>query len=148
NHSISEYLMKVYVKKYPLKYGNKLHVDILKSSLTKNVAGEDLLAAAFAYVGDPSDQSTWKVALEFQAAAKTKLHVRNALARYSFIKGIPASAKAKVKQAILAAAMLHGVDVGKEAAKIFALHKFLRSSALEKGMYDVKDLSDVLSTLA
>lgn len=135
-------------KTIPFKGGKISHGDILKSALTKHVAGEDLLAAAFAYVGDPSDQSTWKVALEFQAAAKTKLHVRNALARYSFIKGIPASAKAKVKQAILAAAMLHGVDVGKEAAKIFALHKFLRSSALEKGMYDVKDLSDVLSTLA
>ena len=126
----------------------KAEPGLAKEKKTKRVAGEDLSASAFAYVGDPEDTSTWKLPIEFKTDAKTKSHIRNALARLSQTEGIPADEKTGVRKKIVAAAKKHGIEVSDEAAKIFALYKFLHSDALRKGMYDVKDLADVMSTLA
>ncbi len=80
---------------------------------TKRVAGEDLPASAFAYVGDPDKTETWKFPIKFSSDEKTKSHIRNALARFSQGKGVPDSVLAKIK----AAAKAHGIHVGDEEKK-------------------------------
>lgn len=78
---------------------------------TKRVAGEDLPASAFAYVGDPQKTETWKLPIKFSSEEKTKRHIRNALARFNQTQGIPASEKPKVLAKIKAAAKKYGIDV-------------------------------------
>ena len=56
---------------------------------TKTVAGEKLEASAFAYVGDPEKTATWKFPIKFSDEAKTKRHIRNALARIDQGEGHP-----------------------------------------------------------
>lgn len=81
---------------------------------TKRVAGEDLTASAFAYVGDPEKTETWKLPIKFSSEEKTKAHIRNALARFSQTKGIPESEKPKVLAKIKAAAKKYGIHVSDE----------------------------------
>lgn len=88
-----------------------------KEAKTKRVAGEDLTAEAFAYVGDSEKTETWKLPIKFSTDAKTKRHIRNALARFGSTKGIPDDKKAEVKAKIVAAAHAHGVEVSDEEAK-------------------------------
>lgn len=90
---------------------------LAKEAKTKRVAGEDLGSDCFAYVGDKDDTSTWKLPIKFSTDAKTKSHVRNALARFEQTKGIPEGEKAKVKSKIEAAAKKHGIEVSDEAKK-------------------------------
>lgn len=85
---------------------------------TKRVAGEDLTAAAFAFVGDKEDTSTWKLPIKFSTEEKSKAHVRNALARFEQTNGIPEGEKAKVKARLKSAAKEHGIDVADESEKI------------------------------
>lgn len=112
---------------------------------SKRVGNEDLPAAAFAHIGSLDDPATWRLPLSFADEARSASAIRKALARFSFL---PKAARPAARQKILQAAKAHEIDIGEEAAKIFALNKFLRSDALKKGMYDVKDLADVLCTLA
>lgn len=88
-----------------------------KEAKTKRVAGEDLTAACFAYVGDAEDTSTWKLPIKFSTDEKTKSHIRNALARFSQTKGIPDDKKAEVKAKLIAAAKEHGIEVDDEDEK-------------------------------
>ncbi len=75
---------------------------------TKRVAGKDLSASSFAYVGDASKTETWKFPI-FDAS-----HVRNALARWGQAKGIPEGSKAGVLAKIHAAAKKFGITVSDE----------------------------------
>jgi hypothetical protein len=84
---------------------------------TKSVAGEDLPASAFAYVGDPEDTSTWKLPIKFSTDEKTASHIRNAIARFDQTDGIPASEKSKVWDKIMAAAKAHSIDVSADDSK-------------------------------
>jgi hypothetical protein len=84
---------------------------------TKRVAGEDLTADCFAYIGDPEDTSTWKLPIKFSTEEKTVSHLRNALARFGATQGIPESEKAAVLAKIKHAAKEHGIDTGDKAAK-------------------------------
>lgn len=78
---------------------------------TKKVAGKELSASAFAYVGDPNDISTWKYPVH------DKSHAQNALARWGQHKGIPASKEAGVYKKIVAAAKKFGIEVSEEDPK-------------------------------
>lgn len=71
---------------------------------TKRVAGKDLTASSFAYVGDPDKTETWKLPI------MDANHVRNALARFNQTQGIPADSKAGVLAKIHAAAKKFGID--------------------------------------
>lgn len=129
-----------------------------KDAKTKRVAGEDLTSDCFAYVGDKDDTSTWKLPIKFSTDAKTKSHVRNALARFNQTKGIPADEKAKVKAKIVAAAKKHGIEVSDEADKAMKswvdgevnalIEKTAEKKGLKKGMYEVSRLADLLQSLA
>jgi HK97 family phage prohead protease len=82
---------------------------------TKKVDGVELSSSSFAFVGDDSDTSTWKLPIDFPGDdEKTKRHIRNALARFSQTKGIPADEKPKVWKRIVAAAKKHGIKVSEE----------------------------------
>ena len=121
---------------------------------TKRVAGVDLKAESFAYVGDPEKTDTWKLPIDFPGdEEKTKRHIRNALARFSQTKGIPEEKKAEVKAKIVAAAKKHGIDVDDEgetkATREFkAAVEKATAGKLEKGLWAVGRLADVLQTLA
>lgn len=78
---------------------------------TKRVAGEDLTAGDFLYVGDPDKTATWSLPWKFDSEEKTKSHLRNALARFNQDKVIPASAKAAVHAKLVAKCKEHGIDV-------------------------------------
>ncbi len=81
---------------------------------TKKVAGEELPPENFAYVGDTKKKSTWKLPIKFSSEAKTKRHIRNALARFSSTDMPNAEEKAKAWTRIVAAAKAHGIDVADE----------------------------------
>lgn len=129
-----------------------------KDAKTKRVAGEDLTADCFAYVGDKDDPSTWKLPIKFSTDAKTKSHIRNALARFDQTKGIPADEKAKVKAKIVAAAKKHGIEVSEEAEKAMKawvsgevdalIEKTAESKGMKKGMYDVSRFASILQDFA
>lgn len=90
---------------------------VAKEAKTKRVAGEDLTADCFAYVGDPEQTKTWKLPIKFSTEEKSKRHVRNALARFGKTKGIPDDKKAEVKAKIVAAAKHLGIEVDEDEAK-------------------------------
>jgi len=131
-------------------------VILLKDAKTKRVAGEDLPASAFAYVGDKDDPSTWKLPIHFSSEEKSKRHVRNALARFNQTKGIPEDEKESVHAKIVAAAKKYGIDVESEkaAASAFcdlvkaALKKSYDGDEVKKAMWDIGILAETLSTLS
>src|SRR5579864_3892290 len=136
----------------------QLEAALNKDSKTKRVAGEDLTADCFAYVGDKEDTSTWKLPIKFSTDAKSKSHVRNALARFNQTKGIPDGEKAKVKAKIVAAAKKHGIEVSDEADKAMKawvdgevnslIEKTAESKGLKKGMYEVSRFASILQDIA
>jgi hypothetical protein len=140
---------------------------LVKDAKTKRVAGKDLTASSFAYVGDPDKTETWKFPIHDAS------HARNALARFNQAKGIPASEKGKVRAKIVAAAKKFGIDVASESDKIAAILATMRKSArayinrnsgavisprlqmldselgkLSKGMYEVSRLAEMLEELS
>lgn len=128
---------------------------------TKRVANEDLDASCFAYVGDPEDPKTWKLPIKFSDDAKTKTHIRNALARFNQTKGIPADKKDEVKAKIEAAAKKHGIDVSDDSKKALVteankslladfqsrIDKAAVAKGMEKGLYALSEFADVLQTM-
>ncbi len=131
-------------------------VILKKDGKTKRVAGEDLPSSAFAYVGDASDPSTWKLPLHFSSEEKSKRHVRNALARFNQTKGIPEDEKEKVHAKIVAAAKKYGIDAADEEKKAHAFADLVKTRLLEsygddevkKSMWGISVLADSLSTLS
>lgn len=81
---------------------------------TKRVAGEDLESSAFAYVGDAKKKSTWKLPIKFSSEAKSKRHVRNAIARFDQTDMPNKDEKAKAWKRIVAAAKKYGIEVSSE----------------------------------
>lgn len=119
---------------------------LAKEEKTKRKGGKDLHASDFAYVGDAEEPSTWKLPVHDAA------HARNALARFNQTEGIPADKKAEVKSKIVAAAKKHGISVSDEAEKISKAIKYLQIqlglAPLEKGLWQVCDMAQVVETLA
>lgn len=148
--------------------------DLNKEKKTKRVAGEDLTAGAFAYVGDPEKTETWKLPIRFSSDAKSKSHIRNALARFNQTQGIPSGERAKVLGRIKSAARKHGIDVSEENSKVAAIFATMRKAArkyvnrniskltnqdvifldselgrgLNKGMFEVSSLACAIQNIA
>jgi HK97 family phage prohead protease len=78
-----------------------------KPPLTKSVEGEALTPAQFAYVGDPTDTRTWKLAMSVKA-------IRNSIARFNELKAVPAEAKPAAWEKLVAAARAQNVTVSDE----------------------------------
>ncbi len=80
-------------------------------SKTKKIAGVDLPASSFAYVGDMEDPETWKLPLYIRGnESLTRNHVKNAL--YRFANTImPDTERADVWRMIAGAAKAHGIKV-------------------------------------
>lgn len=120
-----------------------------KEAKTKRVAGEDLPASAFAFVGDKEDTSTWKLPIKFSTEEKTKSHIRNALARFNQTQGIPEGEKSKVLARIKRAAREHGID-SDTAEKAAAARPLVNGVIREvrKGMGEVSMFANLLASLA
>jgi hypothetical protein len=139
-----------------IKFQKRKEAPVAKEKKTKRVAGEDLTADCFAYVGDPEKTETWKLPIKFSTEAKTKRHIQNALARFGQTKGIPADEKEKVKATIIAAAKDHGIDVEAESGKAVAVRDMIKAridtaaiaKGLEKGLYAVSRYAELLEMLS
>ena len=119
---------------------------LLKEAKTKTVDGVALSASCFAHVGDASDPETWKLPIKFPGDdEKTKSHIRNALARFEQTEGMSAEEKKAAKKKIMAAAKEHGIDAS-EADKA-AISRTCAKISLEKGLYEVGWLADLLESL-
>lgn len=81
---------------------------------TKRVAGENLTKDAFAYVGSADDKSTWHLPIKFKSEAKTKRHIRNAIARFDQTDMPDAAKKAEAWKRIVAAAKKYGIQIADE----------------------------------
>jgi len=83
---------------------------------TKCVAGVDLPASSFAYVGDVEDPETWKLPLYIRGnESLTRNHVKNAL--YRFANTImPDNERANVWRMIVGACRAHGIKAGAQPA--------------------------------
>ena len=79
-----------------------------RQAKTKRVAGKDLSASQFAFVGDKNDTSTWKLPIHDAS------HVRNALARFNQVKGLSEGQKKSAYRKILAAAKKFGIKVSEQ----------------------------------
>jgi uncharacterized protein len=88
---------------------------------TKRVDGEDLPASAFLYVGDPEKTETWSLPWKFSTDAKTKSHLRNALARFNQTKNVPADKKAAAWKKLVRLCKKYGITVSDDEAKSFDL---------------------------
>jgi hypothetical protein len=95
---------------------------------TKRVAGEDLPASAFLIVLDPDKTETWNLPVRFSSEKKSKSHVRNALARFNQLKGVPQAAKDAAWKKLVALAGKYDIDVATEKAKLAAIQAWMRKA--------------------
>jgi Escherichia/Staphylococcus phage prohead protease len=102
--------------------------DRASSKTTKRVDGEDLPASAFLYVGDPQKTATWSLPWKFSTDAKTKSHLRNALARFNQTKKIPADKKAAVRKKLVRLCKKYGIKVSDQEAKSWGVTQEERDS--------------------
>lgn len=86
----------------------------VREKKTKRVDGEDLAADCFLIVGDVADTSTWKLPFKFSTDVKTKSHLRNALARWSQLKGVGQEDKDKAWKKLVALCKQYDIDVTEE----------------------------------
>lgn len=120
---------------------------------TRRVDGEDLPSSAFLIVGDPQKTDTWKLPVHFSDDAKTKSHIRNALARIDQVQGVSADVLAKAKTRLQELAKQHGIDAGKSGDEVDREKKVGKAisaetkSVLMKTMDHVKSAHDFLSAL-
>lgn len=82
---------------------------------TKRVDGEDLTADCFLIVGDKDKTATWKLPVKFSDEAKTKNHIRNALARIDQVSGVSADDLKAAKEKL--AALAKKYDIGQQENK-------------------------------
>jgi len=74
---------------------------------TKKIAGTDLNASSFAYVGDLEDPATWKLPLFIPGnAGLTRNMIKNAVERFATTK-IPDERRAEVWRVIVGACRAH-----------------------------------------
>ncbi len=86
-------------------------------SKQKTVDGEALTSGDFLLIGNPSDVSTWALPWKFDSEAKTKSHLRDALARFDQVEGFSEEEKQKAFVKLVHLALAHGIDVSDEEKK-------------------------------
>lgn len=99
---------------------------------TKRVDGEDLPASAFLYVGDKDKTDTWALPYKFSSDAKTKSHLRNALARFNQTKKIPADKKAGIYKKLVRLCKKYGIHVSDKEANSWKLTTEQRAMLTEQ----------------
>lgn len=115
---------------------------------TKKVAGENLTRDCFAYQGEPDKVSSWHLPIKFKSAAKTKRHIRDAIARFDQTDMPDKAEKAKAWDRIVAAAKKYGIQVSDEKdgkkSSIVELQRqeAVRAERLAKGVAADPDSDD------
>ncbi len=123
---------------YMARCGDKSYCDHSSRSTrdgktTKRVDGEDLPASSFLYVGDPQKTATWSLPWKFSTDAKTKSHLRNALARFNQSKNVPADKKPGVWKRLVRLCKKYGITVSDQESKSFDLTAEQRSQLEKRG---------------
>lgn len=150
---------------------------VLKKVRTKRVDGEDLPASSFLIVLDPERTATWNLPVKFSTEAKTKTHLRDALARFNQLKNVPQDVKDKAWKKLVSLAEAHDIDVNAEQKVFRAVFERVRRLArvhvnrlaktapgnnvgvtlamldpdlgrLQKGLFDVSCLAEVVNQVA
>jgi hypothetical protein len=92
-----------------------------KVTKTRKVDGVDLSPSCFAYIGDESDTSTWKLPIRFPGDNdKTVNHIKNGLRRFDEMKHIPQSERMAVWLTLTGAAKAHGIHVEHKPKRVEA----------------------------
>jgi hypothetical protein len=78
---------------------------------TKKVDGEELTEKCFLLVGDPDKTDTWELPWKFSTDAKTKSHLRDALARFDQVKGFSDELLASAWKKLLVLCDHYDIDV-------------------------------------
>lgn len=78
---------------------------------TKAVDGHELTAECFLIVLNPDDITTWHLPWKFPTEDETKSHLRDALARFNQVEGVPQDDLDKAKARLLALCKEYGIDV-------------------------------------
>ena len=112
------------------------------SSKTKRVAGEDLPSEAFLIVGDKEKTNSWHLPVKFSSDAKTKRHIRNALARIDQVKGISEAQRDAARKRLSTMAAQHGIDVASEKMKLAVVTAKLRRMARGKISKYAREIGD------
>src|SRR5262249_18011385 len=87
-----------------------------KGDKTKRVAGVDLSAKSFLFVGDLDDTSTWLLPIFVPGDAKKTVNlIKNHLARFYEMKSIPEQHRRDLLIALCGAAKAHGLIVNRES---------------------------------
>jgi len=87
-----------------------------KGDKTKRVAGVDLSAKSFLYVGDLNDTSSWLLPVHVPGDAQKTINLlKNHLARFYEMKSIPTAHKKNLWIALCGACKAHGIPVNVEA---------------------------------
>jgi hypothetical protein len=121
---------------------------------TKRVSGADLTADCFAHIGDAEKTETWHLPISVpgNAAEPAKTLIRKSLKQFHDA-AIPDDKKASIKAKLVAAAKAAGIDVD-DAGNTKACRAFIAAAEkaatgkVEKGLYQVGRLADVLQTLS
>ena len=84
---------------------------------TKRVDGEDLTAGDFIIAKDKEDPKTWKLPWHFSTEEKTVSHLRNALSRFSQLKGVTAEEKATAWKKLVRLCKQYDIEVSEDDKK-------------------------------
>lgn len=119
---------------------------------TKKVAGFDLPASAFLFVGDAEKTETWKLPVDFPDDEATKTHLRDAMSRFNQTEDIPAEKKHTIAQELITKAKAHGIEVKTFAtdhvkAEFGLALKKREGDKLTKSLWDVSCLADSLQSM-
>lgn len=81
---------------------------------TKRVDDEDLTWEDFIIAKDHQDTSTWHLPWKFKTLAKTKAHLRDALARFDQVKGLSKEEKHAAYAKLVRLCKQYGIEVSQE----------------------------------
>lgn len=123
--------------------------EVEKKDTTKRVDGEDLSSSAFLIVGDKDDTSTWKLPVKFSSKAKTKTHLRNALARFDQLKDVSEEEKKSAWARLERLCKEYGIKVSDDDKKTATLKgNTMIKSETRKSMYSISRMAELLQSIS
>jgi hypothetical protein len=106
--------------------GKPAPVATITSTLTKRVAGEDLMASCFLLVEDPRRPETWQLPIKFSTPEKSKFFVRASLVSLDRVK-VPEKLKGTgYRKRLELAVVEHGLSAEDEKGRFAAIADYLR----------------------
>jgi HK97 family phage prohead protease len=114
-----------------------------RAKKTKRVDDEDLTSDCFLIVGDPEKTDTWALPWKFSTKAKTKSHLRDALARFDQVEGVSDGVKAKAWKKLLRLCKQYGIQVSEDKSAGVAGREY-RDLVVKKENNENEELAECL----